>query len=116
MSSRLFITKDIKSPKDNQLANCMNYLYYHKLYNPKSNTDRWICTNKKCYASITTNNLNEVIKIKGLKLEEDASQQLTKSHDHEAQEQIYIDNIQSLNNLKIQAKQKTASSLSTIYI
>jgi hypothetical protein len=89
--SRLFITKDLTSTKDKQLANCLNYVYYHKQFNSKSNTDRWTCSNKKCFASITTNNLNEIIKIKGLKLEEDASQQLINSHDHPAQEQIYIE-------------------------
>ena len=61
--SRLYITKDVKTSRANQFANCLNYLYYHKQHNEKSQTDRWCCTYKSCFASITTNNEDEVIKI-----------------------------------------------------
>jgi len=89
--NRLFITKDISTTKDRKLANCLNYLYYHKLFNEKSNTNRWTCTNRNCFASITTNHEDEIIKI---------------GQHHGPQQEIYIDTLQSLNNLKLQAQEK----------
>lgn len=40
MSARLFITKDLATTKEKQLANCVNYLYYLKKFNEKSNTKK----------------------------------------------------------------------------
>jgi hypothetical protein len=115
MTTRLCINKDIITRKDKKIANCLNFLYYHKKCNLKSKTNRWTCTFEKCFGSITTNHEEEIVKINGIKLEDDPRQQLIKSHKHEPHEEIYIDTIQSLHNLKVQVRQKTTSSLSSIY-
>jgi hypothetical protein len=41
--------------------------------------------------------------------------QLKNSHGHGPQNEMYIDTLKSLNNLKINAKERTTSSLSSIY-
>ena len=86
-----------------------------KIHSEKSNTNRWTCTNKTCYASITTNSEDEIIKINGRKMDPEPKPQLEQSHEHGPQQEIYIDTLQSLNNLKLQSKEKTTSTLSSIY-
>jgi hypothetical protein len=74
--NRLFITDDLITTKDEKYANCLNYLYYIKQFNEKSKTTRWTCPQKKCFASITTTEDKEIIKINGNKCEEDTTTQL----------------------------------------
>ncbi len=117
MSGRLFKNKDLATTKENQLANCVNYLYYLKKFNEKSNTTRWTCKQDTCHASITTNQDDEVVKISGQKLESSLEpvEQLKNSHGHGPQNEMYIDTLKTLNSLKINAKERTTSSLSSIY-
>jgi hypothetical protein len=115
--SRLYITKDLATTKEKQLANCLNYLYYLKKFNEKSNTTRWTCKLDTCHASITTSKDDEVAKINGQKLDTSLEpvEQLKNSHGHGPQDEMYIDTLKSLNNLKIIAKERVTSSLSSIY-
>ncbi len=117
MATRLFITKELKSSKQQNMANCLNYLYYFRRYNIKSTTTNWVCYEKNCNASITTSNEDEVIKINNKNIKEfneDLNQILTSSHEHDPQSQAYIDSLVELSILKLEAQTST-KSLSELY-
>ena len=60
---------------------CENYIYYHKLFNEKSKTTRWVCGKDDCSSSITTDQEYNVIKVNGKKFTDVAS--ITTGHEGE---------------------------------
>ena len=51
MGTRLFISKEIKSTKQNDMANFLYFLYYLRRFYSKSNSNNWICSENECNAS-----------------------------------------------------------------